>query len=206
MKRAQEQEPPRLVVFLGNPGSQYRSTRHNIAWMVLDRLVGRLTQGPVALDPPDRWKEKFHSRMARCTVHHHDMVLLRPETFMNNSGQAVRRAADFFSIPPAATLVLHDDLETPFGGIHVVRAGGHRGHNGVRSITRHLGTDSFSRMRLGIGRPPGGRDTASWVLERFAHHEEAVLQDFLNGAVEALEEIFAGNSDMFQMTKPLVVV
>lgn len=169
-----------MVVFLGNPGRQYRDTRHNAGWLLLSWVAAQYS-----IPAPEQWKEKFHGHFYKTTGEAlglrgavgGNVVLLRPEQFINNSGQSVRGAVDFFSIPPEQVLVVHDDLDTPFGEVSCVQRGGHRGHNGVRSITQHLGTDAFWRLRLGIGRPRPGQTPAAWVLERFSQDEEAMLDD-----------------------------
>jgi len=170
------QAPIRLVAFLGNPGRRYEPTRHNVAWMLADRLV-----------PSDdrSWKEKFHG------LFHRDgsIVFLKPTAFMNNSGRSVQAACSFFSVDPAALLVVHDDLETPFGAVDTVWDGGHRGHNGLRSVSTSLSTGDYHRLRIGIGRPPANRRVADWVLERFSREEEAELPGILARAEELLAQI-----------------
>ena len=163
--------PVRLVALLGNPGREYATTRHNVGWM----LAAELTTAP-----DSTWKEKFHGRFLK----EGDLVLLKPETFMNRSGRSVQAARDFFGLDPAEVLVVHDDLETPFGSVELAWAGGHRGQNGVRSVTEALGTGEFWRLRIGVGRPPAPRNAADWVLERFASEEEADLPRVLRGAAD----------------------
>lgn len=172
------QAPIQLVAFLGNPGRQYSATRHNVAWMLSDRLM--------RADDPS-WKEKFHGLFRREGA----VVYLKPLVFMNNSGRSVQAALSFFSIDPSALLVVHDDLETQFGVIDAVRDGGHRGHNGVRSVSTSLSTGDYRRLRMGIGRPPANRRVADWVLERFSREEEAELPDMLDRAAKLLTEILA---------------
>ncbi len=166
-----------MLVFLGNPGTRYERTRHNVGRTVLGELVGTL-----GLPDPDGWKEKFHGRFLR----REEQVFLLPETYMNESGRSVQAATAFFGFLPTETLVVHDDLETPFGTLHLAFAGGHRGNNGVRSVAQHLGTAEFWRLRVGIGRPPTGRKPGDWVLERFSTTEEAELPALVRAAARVI--------------------
>lgn len=174
----QPDEPIGLVAFLGNPGRQYARSRHNVAWMVADRY---------SRSDPAGWKEKFHGRFER----QGETVLLEPDTFMNHSGRSVQAACSFFQIPPARLLLVHDDLETAFGRVELAWAGGHRGQNGVRSTVQALGSGEFWRLRVGIGRPPGGRSVGDWVLERFSSDEEARLDEVLGLAASLLRDRLA---------------
>ena len=166
----------KLIVFPGNPGRQYEKTRHNLPWMVLENHAKRNNL---------IWKKKFNALW--CKSHEGKAILLKPETFVNNTGQSVQPAAAFFKIPPDDIMVLHDEIELPFGKILLKHGGGAGGHNGLRSIIHSLGTNSFPRMRLGVSRPSRG-DVASYVLGRFSPEEEAELPDFINNAEETLSE------------------
>ena len=173
MKRTGNQEIA-LIAFLGNPGAQYRQTRHNVGWMVIPELT---------TVPPSAWKEKFHGRFLKDG----DQVLLAPETYMNNSGRSVQAAAAFFGVSRAGILVVHDDMETAFGTVSLTRGGGHRGNNGIRSVAQALGGPDFWRLRLGVGRPPAGRRPGDWILERFTPDEEARVPDMLTAAVRMIQ-------------------
>lgn len=168
-----------LIVFLGNPGTRYARTRHNAGRLMAESLSDLPITSP--------WKEKFHGTFARAG----EQVLLLPDTYMNESGRSVQAAASFFTIPQDATLVVHDDLETPFGTVHLVFGGGHRGNNGVRSVEQHLGGRDFWRLRVGIGRPPADRPASAWVLERFTPDEEARLPELQRLAARLLRENLA---------------
>ncbi|MGE3608808.1 MAG: aminoacyl-tRNA hydrolase [Bacteriovoracaceae bacterium] len=146
-----------LVVGVGNPGSQYAETKHNIAWMLLD-------QSP--LFEKSQWKSKFKGLYAEASFKGHKFYGLKPQTFMNLSGESVQPMAAFFKIAPSEILVIHDELDIPFGQVHFKMGGGFAGHNGLKSIGACLGTDQFARMRVGIGRPPHG-DVSNWVLSGF---------------------------------------
>lgn len=150
-----------LIVGVGNPGTQYANTKHNVAWMLLDHY------------PPLQsalWKSKFKGLYAEGVVKGQKFYALKPQTFMNLSGESVRPMATFFKIPPQEILVIHDELDIPFGQVHFKMGGGLAGHNGLKSIAATLGTDQFARMRIGIGRPPFG-DVSSWVLGPFGKEE-----------------------------------
>ena len=165
----------KLVVFLGNPGVQYKNTRHNAAWMFADTLgIGN-------------WQEKFHSLYARSG----DVFFQKPQTFMNLSGQAVQELASFFKISPENILVVHDDIELGFGEAVLRKGGGLAGHNGLRSLKQMLGTDGFWRLRLGVGRPEK-QDVASYVLGRFSPVEEKCLGDVFAKASGLLEKYKSG--------------
>lgn len=162
-----------LIALLGNPGNQYARSRHNVGWMVASYLTR---------EEPSRWKEKFHGRF----VKEGSQIILMPETFMNNSGRSVQAALSFFNFQPQNVVVVHDDMETAFGNVTLTLGGGHRGNNGVRSIASALGSSSFWRVRIGVGRPPAGRKPGDWILQRFSPDEEAVLPDVLELAAAVL--------------------
>jgi PTH1 family peptidyl-tRNA hydrolase len=173
----------RLLVFLGNPGPDYRISRHNAAWLLAERLpfYASLT-----------WQDKFRGRYALTEVPGTGrLALLLPQTYMNLSGNSVRACTDFFKIDPADLLVVHDEVELPFGLAGFRRGGGLGGHNGLRSLQKNLGTADFWRFRIGIGRPAKG-DVSSHVLGRFSPEEAALLTDFLGKAADILLQCAAG--------------
>jgi len=172
----------KLVVFLGNPGSDYGRTRHNIAWMLVERLsfYSRLS-----------WRRKFKGWFAQERVGEISYTFLKPETFMNKSGESVRPLLDFYRFLPGELLAVHDDLELPYGRVGFKSGGGLGGHNGLRSIKRALGTSDFGRFRLGIGRPARG-SVSSHVLGAFSEAERAVLPRYLELAASLLEERLEG--------------
>ncbi len=176
---------PHLVVGLGNPGPRYEGTRHNAGAMVVaEGLVGG-TPGPVP------WREKWSSKVAAGTVEGRKIVALLPQTYMNRSGIAVRRAAQFYRVPVERIVVVHDELDFPFGRVAVKAGGGHGGHNGLRDIIAHLGTRAFVRVRVGIGRPPAGGDVTAYVLSAFSAVERAELPAILNRGWQAVEAVVA---------------
>lgn len=170
MNRRETQPPAALIALLGNPGRAYDRTRHNVARRLLPVIEAGATLA---------WREKFHGRVARWG----SAQLLVPATFMNESGRSVQAAAAFFGAARPAIVVVHDDLETPFGEVRLVDGGGHRGNNGVRSVARALGGDDFRRLRIGVGRPPATWQVSDWVLAKFSEQEEAELEAVIERAV-----------------------
>lgn len=161
----------KMIVFLGNPGNQYEKTRHN---------AGRLFCS--FLNPAGPWQTKFHGEFFK----EGEVVWLRPSTYMNESGLSVRECSDFFGIPADRILAVHDDIELGFGRVILRAGGGTGGHNGLRSLKQHLGTDGFVRLRIGVGRPEGPMDVASFVLSRFSEKEETELPAVFSLAREQL--------------------
>src|SRR5213083_750377 len=152
-----------LIVGLGNPGREYTRNRHNVGWLVLDELARRHGAS---------WRAKFNGRLAELRLDGHRVALLKPETYMNESGRAVAAAARFFKVDPDAILVVHDEGDFDLGRLQARTGGGLAGHNGLRSIAQSLGTPEFLRLRVGVGRPERGdpRPLADWVLADFAAH------------------------------------
>lgn len=149
-----------LIVGVGNPGTQYAETRHNVAWMLLD-----------SMSIFGNWKTKFKGLYSEADIAGKKRYALKPQTFMNLSGESVQPMAAFFKVAPKEILVIHDELDIPFGQVHFKMGGGLAGHNGLKSIAACLGTDEFARMRIGIGRPPHG-NVANWVLSQFSKDEQ----------------------------------
>ena len=154
-----------LVVGVGNPGPEYAATKHNIAWMLMDNTP---TFGQA------NWKSKYKGLFAEVTLKGQKYYGLKPQTFMNLSGESVQPFAAFYKIPPQQILVIHDELDIPFGQVHFKMGGGLAGHNGLKSIAQCLGTDQFARMRIGIGRPVHGT-VANYVLSPFTKDEQLQL-------------------------------
>src|SRR4051794_7421810 len=154
-----------LVVGLGNPGREHERDRHNVGWMVVDEL-GRRTEA--------RWRGKFSGQLAEVRLDGLRLALLKPETFMNDSGRSVAAAARFFKVEPEAMLVIHDDVDLEAGRLQARAGGGLAGHNGLRSLAQALGTQDFLRLRLGVGRPGRGdrRSVADYVVSPFESQED----------------------------------
>ena len=168
----------KLVVGLGNPGGQYAETRHNIGWMVLDRIADRAGRA-------GRGRQRDASEVLELRWKGMDLILAKPLTYMNDSGVAVRKLMARSHVPMADVLVVADDFALPFGKLRFREAGSHGGHNGLRSIIDELGSERFSRLRVGIGEP--GRGAIDHVLSRFAPDERACLPILLDAAAEAVE-------------------
>jgi PTH1 family peptidyl-tRNA hydrolase len=172
-----------LVVGLGNPGAEYASTRHNIGFMVVDELVQR------AGSPP--WRKKFHGELAEGRVGGQPAHFLKPLTYMNESGRSVVAALSFYKLPLESLLVIHDELDLPFAEIRLKSGGGDAGNRGIRSVTAQLGRPDFTRIRVGIGKPPPGfrGGGADFVLQGFAPAERAELATLVARAADAAELI-----------------
>ena len=178
-----------LVVGLGNPGSRYARTRHNVGWGVVERLASRWSA-------PDM-REKLGGRFTKTRAGDEDVVLLEPLTFMNRSGESVQQAMRFFDVPLERVVVVHDELDLALGDVRVKSAGGAGGHNGLKSIIAPCGGPGFVRVRLGIGRPPVGT-TESWVLGEFSAEESARVADVLEDAALATEVVVREGPDVAQ--------
>jgi PTH1 family peptidyl-tRNA hydrolase len=172
-----------LVVGLGNPGKKYEGTRHNVGFMAADLMVREAS----AL----AWKEKFSGVFARGDLFGHPAVLLKPMTFMNLSGDSVQPAMAFMKVAVGEVIVVHDELDVPYGEVRLKVGGGHAGHNGLRSIIERAGSPDFVRVRIGIGRPPPGfqGDVADYVLHDFDASERAELPGVLAKAVQATRSV-----------------
>jgi PTH1 family peptidyl-tRNA hydrolase len=177
---AAETQSTYLMVGLGNPGREYRMTRHNMGFMAIDAMGSQWNfSGP---------KVQSKAIITSGNFEGNKVILAKPQTFMNLSGQAVSGLMNFYKIPFDHLLVCHDDVDLPFGTIRIRPGGGSAGQKGVGSIIERLGTQEFARMRLGVGRPPGQMDTADYVLQPFSKEDEEFLQNFLHKAAEAAEE------------------
>ena len=177
-------EGPFLVVGLGNPGPGYAGNRHNVGAMVLDELAAR---AGIRLSPGKGARSRAVSGEGRLAGRR--VVLARPLTYMNESGGPVRGLLDYHSLPLENLVVLHDELDIPFGAVRLKRGGGEGGHNGLRSITRTTGSKEYLRVRVGIGRPPGRQDPADFVLKDFSSTERKELDLLLAEAVDATETL-----------------
>ena len=180
-----------LVVGLGNPGRQYARNRHNVGWLVVDELARRYDGS---------WRAKFNGQIAEVRIDGHRVALLKPETFMNESGRSVAAAAGFFKLEPDAILVVHDEGDLEPGRLQVRLGGGLAGHNGLRSVNSLLGTPDFMRLRVGVGRPGRGdpRSLADYVLADFEPAEDA--DGLVGRAAEAVELLDAQGLEVAQRT------
>jgi PTH1 family peptidyl-tRNA hydrolase len=171
-----------LVAGLGNPGREYERTRHNLGWLVLDELARRHSGS---------WRSKFSGSFAEVRLGDLRLGLLKPETFMNESGRAVGEAARFYKVEPEGLLVVHDDVDLEPGRLQARAGGGLAGHNGLRSLAQHLGSQEFDRLRIGVGRPGRGdpRSVSDWVLSGFAPEDD--VEALIANAADAVETISA---------------
>ena len=173
-----------LIVGLGNPGPKYEQNRHNAGWHTLDALVGR--------HPHFRFDEKRGKGLiARGQLAGAKVALVKPQTFMNLSGQAVAPVAHFYKVPPEQILVIFDDLDLPPAVLRLRPKGGPGGHKGMKSLIEHLGTTDFPRVRLGIGRPPGQMPVEAYVLQNFKSDEWLAMTATYERAVDAVEAVIA---------------
>lgn len=172
----------KLIVGLGNPGPKYRFTRHNIGFMFVDALLethGNRSSTSV--------KEEFKSETARLSWAGESLLLCKPQTFMNLSGEAVQAISHFYQVKTEEILVVHDEVDLPFGQMRFQTRRGHGGHNGIRNIHQALGTDGYGRLRLGVGRPDRsapGPEVHEYVLANFSKDEQGALPDFLARALD----------------------
>ena len=172
-----------LVVGLGNPGSQYEATRHNVGFRAVDALA---KEAGVKID-----RAKFQALTAQATVGGVRVLLMKPQTYMNLSGVAVKQAADFYKVPPERVLVLFDDIDLDVGRLRIRRNGSAGGHNGITSIISSLGSQEFPRIKIGVGaKPHPDYDLADWVLSRFTLAEQKLLDPAIEHAAEAVPVIF----------------
>jgi PTH1 family peptidyl-tRNA hydrolase len=178
--RSAESSLDLLVVGLGNPGREYAANRHNVGWMVADELARR---------HGGSFRSKFSGQLAETRVDDARIAVLKPETYMNESGRSVGAAARFFKVEPDALLVVHDEGDFDLGRLQARRGGGLAGHNGLRSIAQALGTQEFLRLRIGVGRPERGdpRPLADYVLSDFEPHDDA--EAIVARAADAVETI-----------------
>ena len=177
-----------LFVGLGNPGAKYSHNRHNIGFMALDRIAGDHGFAP--------WRGKFQAELSEGRLGREKVVLLKPQTFMNLSGQSVGEAMRFFKLTPEDVTVFHDELDLAPGKCRVKQGGGHAGHNGLRSIHQHIGAD-YARVRLGIGHPGHKDRVAGYVLADFAKAEQDWLDDLMRGISDGAAALAEGDSARF---------
>jgi PTH1 family peptidyl-tRNA hydrolase len=179
----------RLFVGLGNPGAKYAMNRHNVGFMSVDRIAADHGFAP--------WRAKFHGEVSEGRLGSERVVLLKPATYMNLSGQSVGEAMRFFKLAPADLTVFHDELDLAPGKVRVKEDGGHAGHNGLRSLHQHIG-DAYARVRIGIGHP-GQKDRVSpYVLSDFAKADQVWLDELLRGISEGAAALAAGDAARFQ--------
>ncbi len=177
-----------LLVCLGNPGDQYENTRHNVGWMVADEVADR-QNAPIQ-------RLKFKALTNILTISGEKVLVMKPVTYMNLSGEAVRPAADFYKVPPEHILVVSDDTALAVGRLRIRKSGSAGGHNGLKNIIQQLGTDQFPRLRVGVGeKPHPDYDLADWVLGRFTGEDKKAIDASVRRAADAVECILKDGLD-----------
>ncbi|MBR5308395.1 MAG: aminoacyl-tRNA hydrolase [Clostridia bacterium] len=177
-----------LIVGLGNPGKEYAFTRHNAGFLTLDYLSDILK---VSIN-----RSKFKALVAEGTIGDKRVLLMQPQTYMNNSGEAVAEAFNFYKIKPENVIVIFDDISLPVGKMRIRKNGSAGGHNGIKSIIAHLGTQDFPRVKIGVGEKPHKEmDLADWVLSKFPQDEQKVLFEKFGDATEAVKLMVSGKTE-----------
>jgi PTH1 family peptidyl-tRNA hydrolase len=171
----------KIIVGLGNPGRKYERTRHNAGFSAIDGIARDLQS--------EVMKEKHHSLVGKARIGSEEVVLAKPQTYMNESGRAAAAIMRAVYATPADLIVIHDELDLPLGSVRVKIGGGHGGHNGLRSVIEHLGSSDFVRVRIGIGRPATGKDAVDYVLSPFLIEEKKSLSDAMTRVVAAVKTI-----------------
>jgi PTH1 family peptidyl-tRNA hydrolase len=174
----EKQQGPFLIVGLGNPGREFEHNRHNVGFMLLNQLSTRLEE--------NFGKVKSRALIAIAKYNNERIILIKPQTYMNESGRAVRSLANFYKVPLENLLVAYDDVDLPLGTLRLRPLGGSAGHKGMQSIIEQLGTEQFPRLRIGTGRPPGRKEAADYVLQDFPKDEAGLLSQTLDRAVDAV--------------------
>ena len=172
----------KLITGLGNPGPDYHKTRHNAGFLFLDHLTARLGR--------ERWIKKFNSLFVTARIGGADVTLVKPMSYMNLSGGPARAFMAELGVEPSGLLLIHDDIDIPFGDVRYKAGGGHGGHNGLKSILSALGSPDFHRIRIGVGRPPAGQTATDHVLEEFTRNEFSKLPEMFDTAEKLMEEKF----------------
>ncbi len=180
-----------LLVGLGNPGDKYAATRHNVGFHIIDELARRASA--------QSWQNKFKGKLVACELSGERCALLKPQTYMNLSGESVLSAMTFYKISPSNIIVVHDDLDLKPGGIRVKEGGGHGGHNGLRDISQKIGKDYF-RVRLGVGRPEHQSQVSSYVLSPPEPNEALAIKKAVDVAADASEALIRGTLEEVQRT------
>ena len=182
-----------IIAGLGNPGKEYELSRHNAGFLCIDILANRENFRTDRI--------KFKSVYADTMINGHRCLVMRPQTYMNNSGEAIKEAATFYKIPPEKCIVIFDDIDIGLGALRVKRKGSAGTHNGVKSIIQHLGSDNFPRIKIGVGsKPHPDYDLKDYVLGTFSKQEQNILKDTMEKACDAICLITDGNIDKAMMT------
>lgn len=181
-----------IIVGLGNPGDEYEKNRHNIGFVAIDSIATRFSLGP--------FRAKFEGLSCEGRIHEHKVLLLKPMTYMNLSGQSVQKAAHFYKVTPNRIIVFHDELDLAPGKMRIKKGGGAAGHNGLKSIDSHLGRQDYWRVRLGVGHPGDKDRVTGHVLGNFSKAEECFLSEWMKALAENFPILLSGHDEMY-MTK-----
>ncbi len=177
-----------LIVGLGNPGPKYETTRHNAGFLCIENMENKLGFKAKKL--------KFHALMGDTKIANKKVLVIKPQTMMNNSGVSVGECASFYKIPPQNVIVIFDDISLEPGKLRIKRKGSAGGHNGIKSIIAHLGTEEFPRIKLGVGKKPHpDYDLADWVLSNFPKKDIPLMREAMDNALEALEMMIKGDTE-----------
>jgi PTH1 family peptidyl-tRNA hydrolase len=182
----------KIIAGLGNPGQKYDKTKHNTGFMTMDHY---LDEKGLSLD-----KDKFEGLWTKQKVNGEDVILLEPQTYMNESGRSVSQVANFFKVDPEDILIIQDDMDMPIGKIRIRANGKSGGHNGIKSIIRDLGTEKFNRLKIGI-RHPKNATVVSWVLTPFNDEQQKLMDDAFDTSVKIIDDFIAGRDSQYLMNK-----
>ena len=182
----------KIIAGLGNPGQQYDKTKHNTGFMTMDHY---LDEKGLSL-----YKDKFEGLWTKQKINGEDVILLEPQTYMNESGRSVSQVANFFKVDPEDILIIQDDMDMPIGKIRIRANGKSGGHNGIKSIIRDLGTEKFNRLKIGI-RHPKNATVVSWVLTPFNDEQQKLMDDAFDTSVKIIDDFIAGRDSQYLMNK-----
>lgn len=182
----------KIIAGLGNPGKKYDRTKHNTGFMAIDNY---LDKNNLSLD-----KEKFEGKWTKQKINGEDVIILEPQTFMNESGRSISQVANFFKVKPEDVLVIQDDMDMPIGKIRIRANGKSGGHNGIKSIIRDLGTEKFNRLKIGI-RHPEKTSVVSWVLTPFNDEQQKLMDDAFSTSEEIIDDFIGGHDSQYLMNK-----
>ena len=182
----------KIIAGLGNPGQKYDKTKHNTGFMTMDHY---LDEKGLSLD-----KDKFEGLWTKQKINGEDVILLEPQTYMNESGRSVSQVANFFKVDPEDILIIQDDMDMPIGKIRIRANGKSGGHNGIKSIIRDLGTEKFNRLKIGI-RHPKNATVVSWVLTPFNDDQQKLMDDAFDTSVKIIDDFIAGRDSQYLMNK-----
>lgn len=182
----------KIIAGLGNPGQKYDKTKHNTGFMTMDHY---LDEKGLSLD-----KDKFEGLWTKQKINGEDVILLEPQTYMNESGRSVSQVANFFKVDPEDILIIQDDMDMPIGKIRIRANGKSGGHNGIKSIIRDLGTEKFNRLKIGI-RHPKNATVVSWVLTPFNDEQQKLMDDAFDTSVKIIDDFIAGRDSQYLMNK-----